>query len=65
MKVLKPEIDKINDKLKGKDPMKAQQETMGALSKSRCEPNGRLLANVIPISLYSLQCSVSSQPQLN
>ena len=28
MKVLKPEIDKINEKNKGKDPMKIQQETM-------------------------------------
>ena len=43
MKVLKPEIDKINDKLKGKDPMKAQQETMGLYRKAGVNPMGGCL----------------------
>lgn len=40
MKVLKPEIDKINEKFKGKDPMKAQQETMGLYKKTGVNPLG-------------------------
>jgi YidC/Oxa1 family membrane protein insertase len=43
MKVLKPEIDKINEKLKGKDPMKAQQETMGLYRKAGVNPMGGCL----------------------
>ena len=43
MKVLKPEIDKINDKLKGKDPMKAQKETMGLYRKAGVNPMGGCL----------------------
>ena len=43
MKVLKPEIDKINDKLKGKDPMKIQQETMGLYRKAGVSPMGGCL----------------------
>ena len=43
MKVLKPEIDKINEKLKGKDPMKAQQETMGLYRKAGVSPMGGCL----------------------
>ena len=34
MKVLKPEIDKINEKHKGKDPMKLQQATMNFYRKA-------------------------------
>ena len=40
MKVLKPEIDKINEKHKDKDPMKAQQETMGLYKKAGVNPLG-------------------------
>ena len=43
MKVLKPEIDKINEKLKGKDPMKIQQETMGLYRKAGVNPMGGCL----------------------
>jgi YidC/Oxa1 family membrane protein insertase len=43
MKVLKPEIDKINEKLKGKEPMKAQQETMGLYRKAGVNPMGGCL----------------------
>jgi len=43
MKVLKPEIDKINEKLKGKDPMKVQQETMGLYRKAGVNPMGGCL----------------------
>ncbi len=40
MKVLKPEIDKITEKFKGKDPMKAQQETMALYKKTGVNPLG-------------------------
>jgi YidC/Oxa1 family membrane protein insertase len=40
MKVLKPEIDKINEKHKDKDPMKAQQETMSMYKKAGVNPLG-------------------------
>ena len=40
MKVLKPEIDKINEKNKDKDPMKAQQETMALYKKTGVNPLG-------------------------
>ncbi len=40
MKVLKPEIDKINKKYKDKDPMKAQQETMAFYKKTGVNPLG-------------------------
>ena len=43
MKVLKPEIDKINDKHKSKEPMKAQQETMGLYRKVGVNPMGGCL----------------------
>ena len=43
MKVLKPEIDKINEKHKAKDPMKAQQETMGLYRKAGVNPMGGCL----------------------
>jgi YidC/Oxa1 family membrane protein insertase len=43
MKVLKPEIDKINEKLKGKEPMKIQQETMGLYRKAGVNPMGGCL----------------------
>jgi YidC/Oxa1 family membrane protein insertase len=43
MKVLKPEIDKINEKHKAKDPMKAQQETMGLYRKAGANPMGGCL----------------------
>ena len=43
MKVLKPEIDKINEKNKGKDQMKIQQETMGLYRKAGVNPMGGCL----------------------
>ena len=43
MKVLKPEIDKITDKQKGKDPMKTQQETMNLYRKAGVNPMGGCL----------------------
>ena len=43
MKVLKPEIDKINEKHKEKDPLKAQQETMNLYRKAGVNPMGGCL----------------------
>ena len=43
MKVLKPEIDKITEKYKSKDPMKAQQETMSFYRKAGVNPMGGCL----------------------
>ena len=43
MKVLKPEIDKINEKFKGKDPLKIQQETMKIYRKAGVNPMGGCL----------------------
>ena len=43
MKVLKPEIDKINEKNKGKDPMKVQQATMNFYRKAGVNPMGGCL----------------------
>ena len=40
MKVLKPEIDKITEKFKDKDPMKAQQATMSLYKKAGVNPLG-------------------------
>ncbi|MBL6874830.1 MAG: membrane protein insertase YidC [Flavobacteriales bacterium] len=43
MKVLKPEIDKMTEKYKGKDPMKVQQETMSLYRKAGVNPMGGCL----------------------
>ena len=43
MKVLKPEIEKINAKNKGKDQMKIQQETMNLYRKAGVNPMGGCL----------------------
>ena len=43
MKVLKPEIDKMTEKNKGKDPMKVQQETMSLYRKAGVNPMGGCL----------------------
>ena len=43
MKVLKPEIDTLNEKHKGKDPMKIQQETMTLYRKAGVNPMGGCL----------------------
>ncbi len=43
MKVLKPEIDKLTEKHKKKDPMKAQQETMALYRKAGVNPMGGCL----------------------
>ena len=47
MKVLKPEIDKINAKHKEKDPMKAQKETMGLYRKAGVNPMGGCLPMLV------------------
>ncbi|MDG2059127.1 MAG: membrane protein insertase YidC [Flavobacteriales bacterium] len=47
MKVLKPEIDKINEKHKEKDPMKAQKETMGLYRKAGVNPMGGCLPMLV------------------
>ena len=43
MKVLKPEIDKVTEKHKKKDPMKAQQESMAIYRKAGVNPMGGCL----------------------
>ena len=43
MKVLKPEIDKINEKHKEKDPLKLQQESMNLYRKAGVNPMGGCL----------------------
>ena len=43
MKVLKPEIDKLNEKNKGQDPMKAQQATMNLYRRAGHNPLGGCL----------------------
>ena len=43
MKVLKPEIDILNEKNKNKDPMKIQQETMALYRKAGVNPMGGCL----------------------
>jgi len=43
MKVLKPEVDKLTEKYKKKDPMKAQQETMSLYRKAGVNPMGGCL----------------------
>ena len=43
MKVLKPEVDKINEKYKEKDPLKAQQESMNLYRKAGVNPMGGCL----------------------
>jgi len=51
MKVLKPEIDKINEKLKGKEPMKVQQETMALYRKAGVNPMGGCLPMLFQIPI--------------
>ena len=47
MRVLKPEIDKLNEKLGDKDPMKKQQETMALYRKAGVNP----MAGCLPMLL--------------
>ena len=47
MKVLKPEIDKITEKHKEKDPMKSQQETMNLYRKAGVNPMGGCLPMLV------------------
>ncbi|MBT6013565.1 MAG: membrane protein insertase YidC [Flavobacteriales bacterium] len=47
MKVLKPEIDKITEKHKEKDPMKAQKETMSLYRKAGVNPMGGCLPMLV------------------
>ncbi|MDA9345005.1 YidC/Oxa1 family membrane protein insertase [Flavobacteriales bacterium] len=56
MKVLKPEIDKITEKHKEKDPMKSQKETMGLYRKAGVNPMGGVLTYAISVSY--INCNV-------
>ena len=47
MKVLKPEVDKINEKHKKKDPMKAQKEVMNLYRKAGVNPLGGCLPMLV------------------
>jgi len=47
MKVLKPEIDKITEKHKEKDPMKSQKETMSLYRKAGVNPMGGCLPMLV------------------
>ena len=47
MKLIKPDIDAINEQYKEKEPMKAQQETMKLYSKSGVSPFGGCLPMLI------------------
>ena len=51
MKVLKPEIDKIQEKHKGKDPMKAQQEVMAFYKKTGVSPLGGCLPMLLQMPI--------------
>ena len=53
MKVLKPEVDKINEKYKEKDPLKAQQRKHEFVQKSWGESNGRMFTNALSISYFN------------
>ena len=59
MKVLKPEIDKLNEKNKGKDPMKIQQATMNLYKKAGVNPLGGCLPM---LSISYSHCNVSIFP---
>ena len=48
MKVLKPEMDKIQEKHKEKDPMKAQQEVMALYKKTGVKPVRRMFTHGAP-----------------
>lgn len=51
MKVLKPEMDKIQEKHKEKDPMKAQQEVMALYKKTGVNPLGGCLPMVLQMPI--------------
>lgn len=51
MKVLKPEIDKIQEKHKEKDPMKAQQEVMALYKKTGVNPLGGCLPMLLQMPI--------------
>ena len=51
MKVLKPEIDKIQEKHKDKDPMKAQQEVMAFYKKTGVNPLGGCLPMLLQMPI--------------
>ncbi|MDZ7846796.1 MAG: YidC/Oxa1 family insertase periplasmic-domain containing protein [Owenweeksia sp.] len=50
MRVLKPEMDELNEKYKDKDPMKKQQATMELYQKAGMNPAGRLHSRGIAIT---------------
>lgn len=51
MKVLRPEIQEINEKFKDKDPMKKQQETMALYRKTGVSPMAGCLPAIIQMPL--------------
>ncbi len=51
MKVLKPEMDKIQEKHKDKDPMKAQQEVMALYKKTGVNPLGGCLPMLLQMPI--------------
>ena len=51
MKVLKPEIDKINEKNKDKDPMKAQQATMALYKRAGVNPLGGCVPMILQMPI--------------
>lgn len=51
MKVLKPEMDKIQEKHKEKDPMKAQQEVMALYKKTGVNPLGGCLPMLLQMPI--------------
>ena len=51
MKVLKPEIDKIQEKHKDKDPMKSQQEVMGLYKKTGVNPLGGCIPMILQMPI--------------
>ena len=51
MKVLKPEIDKINEKNKEKDPMKAQQATMALYKRAGVNPLGGCVPMILQMPI--------------
>ncbi len=51
MKVLKPEIDKIQEKHKEKDPMKSQQEVMALYKKTGVNPLGGCLPMLLQMPI--------------
>ena len=61
MKVLKPEMDKIQEKHKDKDPMKAQQEVMALYKKTGVNPLGGCLPMLLQMPILFAMFAFSPQ----